>query len=233
MSTSGKPFLTGPRPVLPAELPALRALNDRHIPAVNALALPELAALAEGALLALAAWEGTEPRALLLAFGPEGPARGPNHAWIRAHAPGAAYIDRIVVDAPARGHGLGRVLYTTLAERAAAAGLTTLGCEVNLDPPNPESLAFHTRLGFHRLGEATDPRNGKRVVYLACPVAQFLRSAAMPPLSGAARLNTSQSQSPGASSLPGDSPITRLMSKGMVAVPQHRAAPIRRRGELA
>ncbi|HWX50579.1 MAG TPA: GNAT family N-acetyltransferase [Roseomonas sp.] len=237
MSTSGKPFLAGPRLVLPAELPALRALNNRHVPAVNALTLPELAALVEGALLALAAWEGAEPRALLLAFGPEGPARGPNHAWIRTHAPGgasgAAYIDRIVVDAPARGRGLGRVLYTALAEQAAVAGLTTLGCEVNLDPPNPESLAFHTRLGFRRLGEATDPRNGKRVAYLACPVAQFLRSAAMPPLSGAARLNTSQSQSPGASSLPGDPPITRLMSKGMVAVPQHRAAPIRRRGELA
>ncbi|HWL79392.1 MAG TPA: GNAT family N-acetyltransferase [Roseomonas sp.] len=221
------------RPILPTELPALLALNNRHTPAVNALTLPELATLAEGALLALAAWEGGDARALLLAFGPEGPARGPNHAWIRAHAPAAAYVDRIVVDGPAQGQGLGRALYAALAERAAASGLTELGCEVNLDPPNPESLAFHARFGFRRLGEATDSRNGKRVAYLACPAAQFLRSAATPPLSGGARLNTSQSQSPGASHLPGDPPITRLMSKGMVAAPQDRAASIRRRGELA
>ncbi|MXP64319.1 GNAT family N-acetyltransferase [Roseomonas sp. M0104] len=220
------------RPILPAELPALLALNNRHAPAVNALTLPEFAALAEGALLALAAWEDREARALLLAFGPAGPARGPNHAWIRTHAPGAAYVDRIVVDGPAQGRGLGRALYGALAERAAACGLAELGCEVNLAPPNPESLAFHARLGFRRLGEATDPRNGKRVAYLGCPAAQFLRSAATSPLSGGARLNTSQSQSAGAS-LPGDPPITRLMSKGMVAAPQDRAASIRRRGELA
>ena len=204
MSTPRERHLGDLRPILPADLPALLALNNRHTPAVNALAAPELAALAEGALLALAAWEGTVPRALLLAFGPEGPARGPNHAWIRAHAPGAAYVDRVVVDGPAQGRGLGRALYGALAERAATIGLADLGCEVNLGPPNPESLAFHARLGFRRLGEATDPRNGKRVAYLAASVARFLRSAATPPLSGAARLNTSQSQSPGASCLPGD-----------------------------
>ncbi|MDJ0391220.1 GNAT family N-acetyltransferase [Roseomonas sp. E05] len=196
--------MTPARAILPAELPALLALNNRHTPAVNALALPELAALVEGALLALAAWEGGAARALLLAFGPEGPARGPNHAWIRAHAPEAAYVDRLVVDGPAQGRGLGRALYAALAARAAAAGLAGLGCEVNLAPPNPESLAFHSRLGFRRLGEATDPRNGKRVAYLACSAAQFLRSAATPPLSRGARLNTSLSQAPGASHLPGD-----------------------------
>jgi predicted GNAT superfamily acetyltransferase len=37
---------------------------------------------------------------------------------------------------------------------------------VNIDPPNPASLAFHAKLGFVGCGEAIDPRNAKRVRYL-------------------------------------------------------------------
>jgi hypothetical protein len=35
---------------------------------------------------------------------------------------------------------------------ACARGLTHLVCEVNLDPPNPVSLNFHTKLGFVEVG---------------------------------------------------------------------------------
>ncbi len=65
-----------------------------------------------------------------------------------------------------QGRGLGRALYADLSAQARDAGLPLLACEVNLDPPNPGSMAFHARLGFEPAGEATDPRNGKRVQYL-------------------------------------------------------------------
>lgn len=188
------------RPVQPAELPALLRLNNRFAEAVNALAAPDFAALVEGALLAIAAWDMAEParpRGFLIALGPEGPERGPNHGWMRAHHPGAAYVDRVVVDSTAQGQGLGRALYAALAARALEAGLPLLGCEVNLQPPNPASLRFHERLGFQAVGEATDPRNGKHVRYLTAPAAPFFRSTAKPPLSGGLRLNTSLSQPSG------------------------------------
>ena len=38
-------------------------------------------------------------------------------------------------------------------------------CEVNLEPPNPESLAFHDRLGFGRVGEQAT-KGGSVVVAL-------------------------------------------------------------------
>lgn len=184
------------RPVGPADHPALLALNNRHAEAVNALDAGAFASRCAGALLALSAWEQGHPLGFLLAFGPDTPVHGPNHAWMRTHHPEAAYIDRIVVDEAAQGRGLGRGLYAALA---ALPGLAALGCEVNTDPPNPASMAFHLRLGFRPAGQATDPRNGKRVEYLLCPAARFLRSPDESPLSEAARLNTSQSQPPGTS----------------------------------
>ena len=161
--------MTRVRPVAPQDWASLLALNNRHVPAVNALEPAALSRLLEVALLALAAGPVGAPTGLLILLGPAGPAEGPNHAWVREHHPEAAYIDRVVVSATARGQGLGRRFYAAAAGAAAQAGFAALGCEVNLDPPNPESLAFHHRLGFRPVGEATDPRNGKRVVYLLAP----------------------------------------------------------------
>ncbi|MDQ1081026.1 GNAT family N-acetyltransferase [Pseudoroseomonas cervicalis] len=169
-----------PGPILPAQHPALLALNNLHAEAVNALDAAGFAALCQAALWTGALWQGGRPLGFLIALQPGGPATGPNHGWMQANRPGAAYIDRVVVDAAAQGQGTGRALYAALAAAALQAGLAELGCEVNLDPPNPASMGFHTRLGFAPVGEATDPRNGKVVRYLAAPAApltaHFLRS---------------------------------------------------------
>ncbi len=146
------------------ELPGLLALNNAEAQAVNALAAPHLAALAGAAFCTLAA--GEPAAAFLLVLGAGAPPQGPNHAWFLARFARFACIDRVVVAPAAQGRGVGRALYAGLEGRARAAGIGLLCCEVNLDPPNPGSLAFHARLGFAPLGEATDPRNGKRVRYL-------------------------------------------------------------------
>lgn len=101
------------------------------------------------------------------------------------HRPGTAYVDRVAVAASARGQGIARRLYEDLAAAVLASGRNGLACEVNLDPPNPGSLAFHARLGFRSAGEARDPRNGKRVLYLFREAGPGL--AASPPLEAPAR----------------------------------------------
>ena len=58
------------------------------------------------------------------------------------------YIDQIVVHDRARGTGIGRRLYEALERSAANIGAGILCCEVNVKPPNPDSLAFHKYLGF-------------------------------------------------------------------------------------
>ena len=54
-----------------------------------------------------------------------------------------------------------------MLDRARALGLGEVTCEVNLEPPNPASLAFHARLGFRQVGEQVTKGGSVRVALLA------------------------------------------------------------------
>jgi predicted GNAT superfamily acetyltransferase len=66
-----------------------------------------------------------------------------------------------------------RTLYDELFRRAAAEGVPMIGCEVNSDPPNPASDAFHERLGFAEVGRAALPGGTKLVRYLSRPTSNW------------------------------------------------------------
>jgi predicted GNAT superfamily acetyltransferase len=67
----------------------------------------------------------------------------------------------------ARGHGFARRLYADLFARAGQAGHDIVVCEVNSDPPNPASDAFHAAQGFAEVGKAAIHQGSKTVRYLA------------------------------------------------------------------
>jgi uncharacterized protein len=91
---------------------------------------------------------------------------GINFSWFRARHPRFVYVDRIVVAESARGQGYARHLYDELIAKALEANHTLLCCEVNVDPPNAASLAFHTAMGFTEVGRAALAGKGKTVAYL-------------------------------------------------------------------
>ncbi|QIK67749.1 GNAT family N-acetyltransferase [Nocardioides sp. HDW12B] len=62
------------------------------------------------------------------------------------------YLDRVVLAGPARGRGVGHAVYDELEAEAGRLGRMTL--EVNVDPPNPPSLAFHARRGYVEVGRS-------------------------------------------------------------------------------
>ncbi len=59
--------------------------------------------------------------------------------------------------AEARGRGVARALYEAVFADARAAGLPLVCCEVNVEPPNPVSDAFHAALGFETLASQPTP----------------------------------------------------------------------------
>jgi predicted GNAT superfamily acetyltransferase len=103
--------------------------------------------------------------AFLIALDQDAPYDNANFNWFRARLSRFVYVDRIVVAAGHQGQGLARRLYLALFDRARAADQPAIVCEVNLEPPNPGSDAFHERMGFRDVGQAT-LTTGKTVRYL-------------------------------------------------------------------
>ncbi len=93
-----------------------------------------------------------------------------NYGWFEEKFGRQLYVDRVAVAASARGLGVGRVLYEEALRMAADLGEERVTAEVNEDPPNPESMAFHLKLGFRHLLSRTSPRLGKVVAMLERPL---------------------------------------------------------------
>lgn len=146
----------------PEHEPAVLALNNAHAEELSWLEPERLTQLIGKAFFArrIGALD-----AFILAFDQDAAYDSPNYLWFRQRYARFVYVDRIVVAGAARGRGLARSIYDELFEAAAGAGHTLVCCEVNADPPNPASDAFHASLGFHEVGDATIHGGKKSVRY--------------------------------------------------------------------
>ena len=102
----------------------------------------------------------------LIAFSEGAAYDSQNYRWFAARHERFIYIDRVVVRPEARGAGHARALYAALFATMGSSGHRRVGCEVNLEPPNPASDAFHERLGFREAGHAAIDGTAKVVRYL-------------------------------------------------------------------
>jgi len=137
------------------------ALNNAHAVELSWLDAPRFDELVARAFLACR----VSNVAFLIAFDQDARYDSPNFLWFRARYSRFVYVDRVVVASGARGQGHARRLYGELFDRARAAVHDQVVCEVNLEPANPASDAFHGRLGFTEVGSAALPA-GKSVRYL-------------------------------------------------------------------
>ncbi len=94
-----------------------------------------------------------------------------NYRWFAARYECFLYLDRMVVAPPFRGCGIGRAFHVAAERHANACDLDWLVGEIDVDPPNPVSLAYHERLGFVEVGRQTLP-SGKVVSMRARRVSQ-------------------------------------------------------------
>ncbi|WDS34826.1 GNAT family N-acetyltransferase [Pseudoxanthomonas sp.] len=148
------------------DFPALLALNNLHAAELSWQTPAQFAALLRQACWTRTAGDG---EALLVALDQDADYDNPNFAWLKARFARFIYIDRVVVAQSLQGQGVAGALYRELQTQARAWDHASLVCEINLDPPNPASVAFHRRLGFAQIGQA-DLANGKRVGYYVCPL---------------------------------------------------------------
>jgi predicted GNAT superfamily acetyltransferase len=154
-------------------------LNQEWVPAVGSLtesSLAELIRLAQFTAVEFTAAVFTDRvpsgderlTGFVIALGPGVEYASPNYQYFARRHEAFTYVDRIAVDPGLRGSGVGRRLYKATAQHALAVGSPLVCCEVNLDPPNPDSMAFHERMGFTEVGTQWTYDNTVRVRMLEC-----------------------------------------------------------------
>ena len=150
-------------PIKADHLPAVHALNQRFVVEMSALTPERLAEL-----VSIAAYARCAPPAdgFLIAFDETSPYDGGHFQMFKSRYDRFVYVDRIAVAAHAQGQGIAAALYADLFAWARTQGQTRITCEVNIQPPNAASEAFHTRLGFREIGQATIEDGAKTVNYL-------------------------------------------------------------------
>lgn len=141
---------------------ALLALNNQHEKETSFLTP------ADWAHLVSEAYDATciGSQGFLITFDQNADYDSPNFLWFQQKYQRFVYVDRIVVSANARGQGLARRLYENLFEVARGDEIERIVCEVNIDPPNPGSDAFHAQLGFSEVGQAVLKNRAKTVRYM-------------------------------------------------------------------
>lgn len=159
------------RPIQAADISGVVELNDAAYPAVPITSIEEMTALVGLAgFTYLLSDEADAVQAFLIGMRPGTPYASENYRYFEARGTDSLYVDRIVVAEGLRGRQIGRQLYAAVFDLARAEGRAEVTCEVNLDPPNPGSLAFHSRMGFSRVGEQPTKDGTVTVALLAAEV---------------------------------------------------------------
>ena len=140
------------KPAEPGDYAAVLAMNEGALPHVSSLTKSEFSVLAGQCFYFGVALVDGAVAGFLMALRPGEDYRSLNYRWFCERYENFVYIDRIVVAPQFNGIGIGRALYADV-ERAARGVAPILTCEVNLNPPNPESVAFHKKLGFAEVGQ--------------------------------------------------------------------------------
>lgn len=144
------------------DLPAVLALNKAFERFLSPLTPERLQRLHAASAYHRVCTAGAAIEGFLLGFREGADYDSPNYLWFAARYARFLYIDRIVIAESAQGSGIGATLYADFFGVARSAGIATVTCEFDLDPPNETSRRFHARMGFSEVGRQVLP-SGKSV----------------------------------------------------------------------
>jgi predicted GNAT superfamily acetyltransferase len=140
------------REVRPDDLPELLRINVESSPGVSRLTVPGIAGLTTEATLVWVAVADRGIAGYLIAFLGSASYGGEEFAWFKERMQNFVYVDQVALARSYRGRGIGSMLYSQLERWGIGQLCRSLNCEVNLDPPNPVSMAFHASYGFIEIG---------------------------------------------------------------------------------
>lgn len=140
------------RPITPADHADVLALNEEHVDLLAPMDADRLRELVAVADLAAVVRHGNAFAGFVLTMRSGSAYDSVNYRWFAERLPSFYYLDRIVLRDAVRRQGLGRAAYDEIEAHAATLA-PVLALEVNLDPPNEPSLAFHRARGYREIGQ--------------------------------------------------------------------------------
>jgi predicted GNAT superfamily acetyltransferase len=144
------------RPIAEADVPAVLGLNDRFVDLLSPLDAERLLWLVGLSDHADVVEVAERVVGFVLTMAPGSAYNSENYLWHAARYGGSFYyLDRIVIAEKMRRQGLAAFVYDAMEDVARGFGRMTL--EVNVDPPNLGSLAFHERRGYVEVGRLGGP----------------------------------------------------------------------------
>jgi predicted GNAT superfamily acetyltransferase len=151
------------RPITDDDVETVLRLNADHVELLSPMDADRLQRLRRWATRADVIECDGQVAGFVLVFGPGTAYDSDNYRWFgQRYAGDFHYLDRIVIDDRFRRRGLASAVYDAVERDSTSHGRLTL--EVNVDPPNEPSLAFHEARGYRPVGERGEP--GHRVVLL-------------------------------------------------------------------
>jgi predicted GNAT superfamily acetyltransferase len=139
------------RPITPEDHAAVVALNDRHVELTAPMDEARLAELVHAAEHADVIDVDGQFAGFVITFVTGAAYDGSHFAWFGERYDDYCYLDRIVIHEEFQRRGLGTFAYDELE---GSCDRPVFALEVNIDPPNEPSLAFHRARGFAEVGQS-------------------------------------------------------------------------------
>lgn len=143
------------RDYVPADLDIVHAINQGEVPAVGSEEIADLADIATESMIALVAEIDGEVAGFCMVLAPGAAYDSGNYIWFSERYDDFVYLDRIAIPSRFQRLGIGRAMYEEVERRVGVGrpSATQFTLEVNLEPRNDRSLAFHAALGFREVGQ--------------------------------------------------------------------------------
>jgi predicted GNAT superfamily acetyltransferase len=142
------------------DLAAAHVINQANVPDVGEVSPERLAWLQEMTSVSMGVFDDDgSMRGFCMVFPPGTDYDSTNYRWFMERYDDAYYLDRVAFSETARRRGLGTRLYAAVEQRIVdhAPAIARLVLEVNSNPPNEGSLAFHTGRGYRELERRPTP----------------------------------------------------------------------------
>ena len=141
------------RDVEEKDYPFIVHVNEVNVEVLSPMDLARTKYFRETAEMFRVAEVDGEPAGFLIAVREGTDYDSENYVWFSEQYPQFLYIDRIVIDEPYRGMGIGRMFYEDAGEHARQTGVKVVTAEIDTEPVyNDASLKFHAAMGFREVG---------------------------------------------------------------------------------